>query len=129
MPMELFLSAFRSISESSQPIVGWIAENQAAKTALLVAFLTPVVRFFWLLTSTVYQYLVERSGRRVEKCVIKLGPVRVPHARVQLWPRKVALRCLIIRYGSDAYLEKLASDHERFEGRIRYEVLKSTLQL
>lgn len=32
--------------------------------------------------------------------------------------------CLLIRYGSDPYIEKLASDQERYEGRLKNAVIK-----
>jgi hypothetical protein len=127
--MELVRNAFELVQAAAEGMFSWVSRSDEAKTALLVLLLTPLLRFLWLGASTIYQYFLEWCGRRIEKCPINLGPVEVPPARVDRLPKEVPIYCLIIRYGSDAYLEKLASGQERFEGRTRYKVLKSKLRL
>jgi len=124
--MELVRDAFELAAGAGGGVIAWIGRSDGAKTALLVLLLTPLLRFLWLGASTAYQHFLEWWDTRIEKCTIRLGPVTVSQACPL--PGKVPIHCLIIRYGSDAYLETHASDQERFEGRIRYKILKSKLK-
>lgn len=38
-------------------------------------------------------------------------------------PTKTSPKCLIVRYGSDQYIERMASDSERYAGRLRNEII------
>jgi hypothetical protein len=106
-----------------------LASSEEVLAALLVLLLTPVLRILWLGASSVYQYLIEWKGRRVERCTVKLGPIPVPEPyRVRL-PKEIPIHCLLIRYGTGSYIAKLASDQERFEGRRRLEVSHHKLVL
>ena len=107
----------------------WISSSDNAKTALLVLLLTPLLRVAWLAASSAYQRTVEWMGRRIERCPIALGPLPVPPRARSKLADEIPIYCLIVRYGDDGYLERLASDQERFEGRLRLEILCSKLKL
>ncbi|KQS03750.1 hypothetical protein ASG11_05400 [Sphingomonas sp. Leaf357] len=52
---------------------------------------------------------------------LTLAPVRLTEEDA----RRVAVRCLLIRFGTDLYFEKLASDQERYEGRLQNRILRN----
>jgi hypothetical protein len=106
----------------------WLTSSDEILAALLVLVLTPVVQILWLSGASAYQHFVEWRGRRIERCPIELGPVSIPRIKARL-PESASINCLVIRYGSDAYLQQLASDQERFEGRLRLEVETFPLRL
>lgn len=107
----------------------WVVSSEEVVAGILVLLLTVVLRVLWLFTTTVYQAAAEYVGHRIERCRIDLGPLPVPAQRRDRLPDEVPIFCLIVRYGADEYLEKLASDQERYEGRLRLEILKSKLKL
>ena len=107
----------------------WALSSEEVVAGILVVLLTVLLRVIWLFTTTVYKAAAEYFDRRIERCRIDLGPLPVPPQRRDRLPRDVLIHCLLVRYGADEYLEKLASDQERYEGRLRLEISKAKLTL
>lgn len=97
-------------------------ESDEIFAAILVLLLTPFVRFLWQAGYVAFNKFREWVGRKVEVCRVELGPFTIPIDRVQQMPESVTICCLTIRYGLDDYLEKMASEQEKFEGRTRLRV-------
>lgn len=65
------------------------------------------------------------AGRRITRYSIDVGPWPLQVGSVE----NVKLRCLVVRYGTDAYVERLASDQEKYEGRLRNRILKNRVTI
>lgn len=105
----------------------WASDEIVA--ALLVLVLTPFVRFLWLAGTVGFNHFREWAGQRVETCRIELGPFTIPLDRIEHMPGHVTVCCLTIRYGLDEYLERLASEQEKFEGRTRLRIDRFVFRL
>src|SRR5688500_13870115 len=109
-------------------MIEWLTSSDEVLAALLVLALTPVIQILWLSGAAIFRHFVEWRGRRIERCPIKLGPVPMPRMKASS-PETAKVHCLLIRYGNDTYLQQLASDQEKFEGRLRLEVEAFDLKL
>jgi hypothetical protein len=86
------------------------------EAAAFVVMMTVVVRLLWSSTSSLILRVREVLDSPVRLCTIALaGWDDVPGA--------VQWKCLVVRFGTDAYLMHLASEQERFEGRLRNKVV------
>ena len=90
--------------------------------ALLVLICTPLFRMLWLAGTSLYNHVRERLWSKIEPCAVEIGPFQIPEDRIGTLPDVAKINCLTIRFGADDYLERLASDQEKFEGRIRLTV-------
>ena len=78
------------------------------------------------LGSWVARHISAWLSRRITRYAIDVGP----------WPlgdigsnKDVKLRCLLVRYGADIYLERMASDRDKHEGRLRNRVLPNRVSI
>ena len=106
-----------------------IWQSDEIVAGLMVLVLTPFVRFLWQAGSLAFNQFREWAGQRVEKCRIELGPFTIPVDRIDQMPAQVTICCLTIRYGVDEYLERLASEQEKFEGRTRLRIDRFVFRL
>jgi hypothetical protein len=94
------------------------SSESAVYISMLSGLATAVARLVWSLTT----YLLQ-AGRfylscRTQKHEMNFGPFKnVP-------PAIEGVYCQIVRYGTDQYIEKMASDQERYEGRLQNRVYK-----
>lgn len=81
------------------------------------AVVTTVINVTWFLISSCLGAIGRRARLRVKQhhFVLKEGVTREEYAALSR--DIVAFYCLIIRYGTDEYISKMANDRERFEGR------------
>jgi hypothetical protein len=110
-------------------LLGWILSSDEIVAALLVLLLTPVLRILWLGASSAYQHLREWRALRVERFTLELGPVPLSDPCPVRLPDEIPIHCLLIRYGTDSYIARMASDRERLEGRRRHEISHHKLVL
>jgi hypothetical protein len=95
----------------------WLAilkfiESNALAVTLAATLLTGLVKIVWELVGQALRWGRFHLNARVRVRKIDLGPFDAIPARTRL-------RCLIVRYGTDPYIERLASDQEKFEGRLQ----------
>lgn len=81
------------------------------------AVVTTVINITWFVISSAVNAVARRLRLQVKQhlFVLKEGVTREEYANLS---RDIsAFYCLIVRYGTDDYISKMASDSERFEGR------------
>jgi hypothetical protein len=81
------------------------------------AVVTTVINITWFVISSGVNAVARRLRLRVKQhlFVLKEGVTREEYANLS---RDIsAFYCLVVRYGTDDYISKMASDSERFEGR------------
>ena len=83
---------------------------------LFVGAATLMARVVLLLWNLVSQPVRHVLSSKNTKCAVGFGPIHP-------LPVGCSLRCLFVRYGTDAYIERLASQQEKYEGRLRNRVL------
>ncbi len=83
--------------------------------AAIVGLATIAARVIWGALSLLWHFGSERVYARVRSCSLDLGPF--DHI-----PKAAKLKCLVVRYGTDKYLEHLAPAQDKFEGRLRNKV-------
>ncbi len=104
--MQIFDLVFRIISLPTLEI------------ALVALLASGFINLGWSMTSLVSRKFREWASRSIEYREIVLGTVaNVP-------PTLDGCYCQIIRYGTDQYLERLASDQERFVGQLQNRTLR-----
>lgn len=64
-------------------------------------------------------------NRRVTRYAVDVGPWPLEVGSVE----NVKLRCLLVRYGTDPYIERMASDQEKYEGRLRNRILTNRVTI
>ena len=87
---------------------------------LFVGAATLMARLALLLWNLVSQPVRHVLSSKNTKCAVGFGPIRP-------LPVGCDMRCLFVRYGTDAYIERLASQQEKYEGRLRNRVLPVAL--
>ena len=92
--------------------LGW---EELAALAAVMAF---VARLGWGAANLALRHLRYRLDAPVKHCHADIGP----YAEI---PPEAPVKCLIVRYGPDAYLQTLASDQERWEGRLQNRVVSA----
>jgi hypothetical protein len=87
--------------------------------ALLTSVLAFVSKLSWAFASSLVRRAHAWSLRKPQRHRIVVAKTTVP------FEKDVAkVFCLIVRYGSDQYIEHMASDREKHDGRLLNEVLK-----
>ncbi len=108
--------------------LGKVLDNLLAPDILLGAgVLTAVVSFVGRLAiagaANVLSWLHSRSLRTVKRYEVAIARKELPFDRTLLIPR-----CLIVRFGTDLYIERMASDRERHDGRLQNRLLDVSIQ-
>jgi hypothetical protein len=87
--------------------------------AVLTSVLAFVCKLSWTAASECVRRLYAWSLRKPQQHRIVVAKTTVP------FQKDVAeVFCLIVRYGSDQYIEHMASDREKYDGRLLNEVVK-----
>lgn len=81
--------------------------------ALNAAVLAVIFKIIWTFFSEVFNRVREWLSREIKHVNINLGSYH------EYLVNKAHFKCLIVRYGTDQYLGTLASDYEKFTGRLR----------
>ena len=96
-----------------------LVQSDELLSAVLILLCTPLFRILWLLGTGFYNHVREALWSKAERCDVEIGPFSIPDDRLDTLPEVAEVKCLTIRFGTDDYLERMASDQERFEGRTR----------
>ena len=83
--------------------------------------LTALASFVWSLIRRLTEIALFRIALRTKEIDVSF------RARPDVPDELHALRCLMVRYGNDAYLHEMASDLERYHGRLRNRILPVTV--
>ena len=94
-----------------QPLGSYKPQDLAA----IVTVATIVGRVAWSGLTQVWHYGAEKIYARARSCDLNLGPF-------EEIPPTARLKCILVRYGTDKYLEHLAPAQDKFEGRLRNKV-------
>jgi hypothetical protein len=92
-------------------------ELSAKELLLNSAILALVFRFVWGAFSEVLNRIRQLIARRVREYEIDLGQYH------QESDGGIDFYCLLIRYGTDSYLKGLASEQDKFDGRLQNKIL------
>lgn len=92
-------------------------------TGILTAIAGFAGRLAWAAATTTLSWLHSWHLRTTAKHTVALARKQLPFDHRILEPR-----CLIIRYGTDQYIEHLASDRERQDGRLQNRVIQVPIQ-
>jgi hypothetical protein len=91
------------------------------------AVITTVINITWFIISSCLAFVAHRVHLRVKSHQFVLGQ-GVTRAKYEALFRNISsFHCLLVRYGTDDYIIKMASDRERFEGRQQLKVLPITV--
>jgi hypothetical protein len=92
------------------------------------AFVATVINVTWFFISSLLGYIVRRAHWRVRTHTFVLGQA-VTRQEYENLRRDISdFWCLIVRYGTDEYISKMASDQERFEGRQQLKLRRISVQ-
>jgi len=91
------------------------------------AVVATVINITWFGISNGLRALVRLTRRAVIPHHVLLGQVSREKFDNTLKPIS-RFYCLLVRYGTDSYIEKLASDEERYEGRLRLKLIPVEVQ-
>jgi hypothetical protein len=92
------------------------------------AFVATVINVTWFLISSLVGYIVRRAHWRVRTHTFVLGEAVTRKEYDNLSRDILDFWCLIVRYGTDEYISKMASDQERFEGRQQLKLRRIPVQ-
>jgi len=81
------------------------------------SILTVVIRVAWAVASDILARVRQFRMRKAQTYTIPLGPYH-PEFEGQ-----VEFYCLLIRYGTDSYIRFMASDTEKYDGRLQNRVI------
>ena len=87
------------------------------------AVVATVINVTWFIMSSSVRAAVRLTRRRTENHTAILGRTLTPEEYKNVMEAITGFYCLVVRYGTDDYLQKLASDEERHEGRLRLKIL------
>lgn len=93
-------------------------------TGVLTAIAGFAARIAWAAGTATVAWLHSWRLRSVQRHNVALARKQLPFDHGLLAPR-----CLIVRYGTDLYIEHLASDQERHDGRLQNRILKVPITL
>jgi hypothetical protein len=110
----LDLSQFWSVASLSKVVFG-------------SAVVATVINITWFGISNGLRALVRLTRRAVITHHVVLGQVTREKFDDTLKPIS-QFYCLLVRYGTDSYIERLASDEERYEGRLRLKLIPVEVQ-
>ena len=96
--------------------MGPLADLRWEELAALTAVAAALARVGWGAASLSIRWLRFRLDAPVKHCTTDAGP----YAAI---PADAPVKCLVVRYGRDDYLQTLASDQEKWEGRLQNRVL------
>jgi hypothetical protein len=86
--------------------------------ALLTTVVTFIGKLSWTAASELVWSLYRWSLRKPQKHKVVVAKTKIP------FEKGVAkVRCLVVRYGTDQYIEHMASDREKYDGRLLNEVI------
>jgi hypothetical protein len=88
------------------------------------AFVAAVINVTWFVISGILKFLVRRANRRVKNHTFILGQSITRRKFERLKQDILGFHCLIVRYGTDDYLRHIASDQDRYEGRLQLKIRK-----
>jgi hypothetical protein len=98
----------------------WLAgTNIDLKDVVLnTAILTIVISTVWTIVTNLFNRLRFWGMRRVRDYVVPLGPYHEDFAAL------VEFRCLIVRFGTDSYIRDMASEREKYDGRLQNRAIR-----
>jgi hypothetical protein len=112
----------------SEPVASQIvAELWSPKTAIQIlagsAVITALINAIWFAVSSLLQRLQQwwNAKSTVYPVAFSRGMTRARYAQIK--DQIDGFSCLHVRFGSDQYLSSLASDQEKYEGRLRNAIL------
>lgn len=94
-----------------------LTQFNAKELLLNSAILAVVFRGVWGMFSEVTNRMRQFFAKRTQVYEVDLGQYHPEFDKV------INFYCLVVRYGTDAYLQCLASDRDRFDGRLQNRVL------
>jgi hypothetical protein len=86
--------------------------QNAGAAALLIAF----ARVIWSIAGWLIRVTTFYFGRKTMRYGVPFGPIEHVPKSIE------GVYCQIVRYGTDLYIEKMASDQEKYEGRLQNKV-------
>jgi hypothetical protein len=92
--------------------------ESAVYVSMLSGLATAVARLVWSVSTWLLQAGRFYLSCRTTKHKMNFGPFKGVPKTIK------GVYCQIIRYGTDQYIEKMASDQERYEGRLQNRVYK-----
>jgi len=109
-------------AQASFNLAQLLSVEAVSKVVLGSAVITTVINVTWFGISNAIQAIIRATRRALIPHRVVLGQVSQEKFNTTL---KAISRfyCLLVRYGTDSYIEKLASDEERHEGRLRLKLI------
>jgi hypothetical protein len=100
-------------------VLQWHIDPQSPLYQILIgsAVVTTVINVTWFVVSSSLNAIARRARLRVQLHEFALGRGITRQEYEDLSKNISAFYCLLVRYGTDDYMMKLANDGERFEGR------------
>lgn len=89
---------------------------RATESAGVAAILIAVARVVWAAVGWLIRAVSFYLGRKTMRYGISFGPIDNVPKEIE------GVYCQIVRFGTDLYIEKMASDQERYEGRLQNKV-------
>ena len=115
------MTLLQSLLQLASQIFAQFIATPALLSAVITG-ITALISVTWFVASNVRKRIMRRWGARWEIHKVALGP-RMTRQRYQEISQQVSgFHCLIVRYGTDDYMSKIASDDEREVGRLQNKV-------
>jgi hypothetical protein len=93
------------------------------------AFVTMVINVTWFLISSGVNFVVRRARLRIKRHDFVLGKAITREAYENLSRDISGFYCLLVRYGIDEYMSRLANDQERVDGRQQLRIFKVSVKI
>ena len=103
---------FENVSQLFE--IGLRSSEVTAVAALLVA----LARIVWGVVGWALRVVGFYFSRKIMRYKLDFGPIKNVPKDIE------GVYCQIVRYGTDLYIERMASDQERYEGRLQNRVYK-----
>ncbi len=98
-------------------------QKNFVSASLITVLITFLARVVWGATTVVAHHVRFHTSSVIVQCPMT---IRLPDLTVDKTTRslaEVAVYCQIVRFGTDDYIQKMATTQERFEGRLQNKVL------
>jgi hypothetical protein len=113
-----------SVASFLAGVVTWLQNHKLVDASVVTAALTFVAGLAWAGLQLMVRWVRFHVSSPLVRCSI--GMKAIDDALRQCGPGKnyrFDLYCLVVRFGTDDYIERIASDQERYEGRLQNHVI------
>lgn len=112
------------VEQAAEVLTSLLTPEVLLSTGVLTALAGFLGRIAWAAGTAVLAWLNSWSLRKVQRHSVGLARAKLPFDSGLIRPR-----CLIVRYGTDRYIEHLASEREKDDGRLQNRTIEIPIKV